>query len=173
MRHRDRKEPVDEACRAASRDHGNAWNRATSRLAKRPERANEYAALLKKHKGNTNRARGELARSHRAEFRQLLFDELAKLGRRRCECGAEILPGSTCWACPPESAIPGGLVPEVHWRQGRKVGRTLYIHRSGSESGQLVGMVDTPELAAEICEAMNARGSTERSGESRAADERP
>ena len=39
--------------------------------------------------------------------------------------------------------------PEPVWRVGRKVGRTLYRH------GQLVGMVDTREMAATICEAMN------------------
>jgi len=35
------------------------------------------------------------------------------------------------------------------WRQGRKVGRTLYF------DDILVGMVDTPNLAAAICAAMN------------------
>lgn len=43
------------------------------------------------------------------------------------------------------------------WRTGRKVGRTLYIHQDGEETGRLIGMVDTPELAEQICEAMNAR----------------
>ncbi|WUI02122.1 hypothetical protein OHR68_10030 [Spirillospora sp. NBC_00431] len=45
------------------------------------------------------------------------------------------------------------------WRPGRKVGRTLYIHRDGEEDGELVGLVDTPELAAAICDAMNVRDS--------------
>jgi hypothetical protein len=35
------------------------------------------------------------------------------------------------------------------WRVGRKLGRTLY------KDDQCVGMVDTPELAAEIVRAMN------------------
>ena len=35
------------------------------------------------------------------------------------------------------------------WRVGRKVGRTLY------RDEQLVGLMDTPELAAEVVEAMN------------------
>lgn len=35
------------------------------------------------------------------------------------------------------------------WRQGAKVGRTLY------RDGVLVGLVDSPELAAEIVAAMN------------------
>jgi hypothetical protein len=38
---------------------------------------------------------------------------------------------------------------EPRWRQGRKVGRTLYV------DDVLVGLVDTPELAREIVEAMN------------------
>lgn len=45
-------------------------------------------------------------------------------------------------------------------RQGHHVGRTLYEYPAGqdpaSKTGDLVGMVDTPELAAEICEAVNA-----------------
>lgn len=36
------------------------------------------------------------------------------------------------------------------WRVGRKLGRTLYIDEV------LVGMVDTREIAAAICDAMNA-----------------
>ena len=35
------------------------------------------------------------------------------------------------------------------WRVGRKLGRTLY------KDDRCVGMVDTPELAAEIVAAMN------------------
>ena len=38
---------------------------------------------------------------------------------------------------------------EPLWRVGRKLGRTLYVH------DQVVGMVDTPELAAAIVDAMN------------------
>lgn len=37
------------------------------------------------------------------------------------------------------------------WRTGHKLGRTLYI------GDTLIGMVDTPALAAEIVEAMNAQ----------------
>ena len=44
---------------------------------------------------------------------------------------------------------------EVVWRVGRKVGRTIYRH------GQLVGLVDTAAIAAEIVEAMNAREADE------------
>jgi hypothetical protein len=41
------------------------------------------------------------------------------------------------------------LANDKGWRPGRKVGRTLY------HDGKLVGLVDTPELAAGICDAMN------------------
>lgn len=41
------------------------------------------------------------------------------------------------------------------WMPGRKVGRTLYIHEDAAETGRLVGLVDTPEIAAAICAAMN------------------
>jgi hypothetical protein len=37
------------------------------------------------------------------------------------------------------------------WRVGTKLGRTLY-----NEHGDLVGMMDTPELAARVVEAVNA-----------------
>ena len=40
----------------------------------------------------------------------------------------------------------------AEWRVGRSVGRTLYL------DGKLVGLVDTPELAAEIVETMNRVG---------------
>lgn len=42
-------------------------------------------------------------------------------------------------------------------RQGRKVGRTLYTQfgPDPSDDDQLVGLVDTEELAAAICEAFN------------------
>lgn len=38
----------------------------------------------------------------------------------------------------------------AEWRVGRSLGRTLY------RDGQLVGLVDTAEIAAEIVEALNA-----------------
>ena len=45
------------------------------------------------------------------------------------------------------------------WRVGRKLGRTLY------EDEKLVGMMDTPELAERVCEAMNDWGAHEKSKE--------
>ncbi len=45
----------------------------------------------------------------------------------------------------------GGKGETPVWRRGRKVGRTLY------REDVLVGVVDTPELAAAIVNAMNAK----------------
>lgn len=42
-------------------------------------------------------------------------------------------------------------MPAETWRVGRKLGRTLYV------DDQVVGMVDTPELAARIVAAMNGK----------------
>jgi hypothetical protein len=46
---------------------------------------------------------------------------------------------------------------ETYLRAGRSVGRTLYECSADDQDGQLVGMVDTPELAAEIVAAVNRR----------------
>jgi hypothetical protein len=43
------------------------------------------------------------------------------------------------------------------WRQGRKVGRTIYVQRGGdpSDDDELIGVMDTPELARAACEGFN------------------
>lgn len=43
------------------------------------------------------------------------------------------------------------------WRTGRKLGRTVYAQRGAepSDDDQLIGVMDTPELAAEACRAHN------------------
>jgi hypothetical protein len=46
---------------------------------------------------------------------------------------------------------------ETYLRAGRSVGRTLYECTASNPDGTLVGMVDTPELAAEIVAAVNRR----------------
>ena len=49
--------------------------------------------------------------------------------------------------------------PTAKLRQGRRVGRTLY-HQQGpepSEDDPIIGMVDTPELAATIVAAVNGQ----------------
>lgn len=45
------------------------------------------------------------------------------------------------------------------WRVGRKVGRTIYAMTGPepSDDDPLIGVMDTPELAAEACEAHNYR----------------
>lgn len=56
-------------------------------------------------------------------------------------------------------ATEGGTGP-LRLRVGRKVGRTLYrLNPDGSED--LIGVVDTRELAAEIVAAVNAVGDDE------------
>jgi hypothetical protein len=39
---------------------------------------------------------------------------------------------------------------ELPWRQGRKVGRTIY-----DANDELIGVMDTPELAAKVVKAIN------------------
>lgn len=44
----------------------------------------------------------------------------------------------------------------VPWRQGRRKGRNLYaVTGEDWEAHPPIGMLDTPELAAEACEAHN------------------
>ena len=62
------------------------------------------------------------------------------------------------------AALQAGVLPDLDriedtMRQGRKVGRTLYlmVGTEASDDDVLVGLVDTPELAQAIVEAYNAR----------------
>lgn len=41
------------------------------------------------------------------------------------------------------------------WRVGRTVGRTIYATPPGDEDGVLIGLFDTPDLAAAACRAHN------------------
>lgn len=43
------------------------------------------------------------------------------------------------------------------WRVGRKVGRTVYRQRGPdpADGDELIGLMDTPELAALVVEAVN------------------
>jgi len=45
------------------------------------------------------------------------------------------------------------------WRTGRKVGRTIYrqVGPGPSDADELVGLMDTPDLARMVVDAMNAR----------------
>jgi hypothetical protein len=46
--------------------------------------------------------------------------------------------------------------PGKRLRAGTQVHRTLYLHDGDDPKGVLVGMVDTPELAAHVVQAVNA-----------------
>lgn len=59
------------------------------------------------------------------------------------------VPYKGCANCRFVSSLRPATAPR--WRVGRTLGRTLYV------DDKCVGMVDTPELAAAIVEAMNAR----------------
>jgi hypothetical protein len=48
-------------------------------------------------------------------------------------------------------------VPGERWRTGSKVGRTIYIVTPEHPEGMLVGLVDTPELAQLVVDAVNRR----------------
>lgn len=72
-----------------------------------------------------------------------------------------------CWAEPCRAGECGGGVvcqchpgPERHpvFRTGRKVGRTVYVQTGTdpADSDTLIGVMDTPGLAAFAVEAMNA-----------------
>lgn len=50
----------------------------------------------------------------------------------------------------PEPKRPKGDLP---WRVGNSLGRTLY-----DVEGEFVGLMDTPELAQLVVDAVNARG---------------
>lgn len=56
----------------------------------------------------------------------------------------------------PEYILGGERVP-VTWRTGRHVGRTVYAQAGPepSDADLLIGVMDTPELAAEACEGRN------------------
>ncbi len=43
------------------------------------------------------------------------------------------------------------------WRQGTKNPRNLYVHQGDDETGQPVGQMYSAELAALVCDAVNAQ----------------
>jgi hypothetical protein len=59
-------------------------------------------------------------------------------------------------------AEPRKTVKPGYLRAGRSVGRTLYECTRADQDGTLVGMVDTPELAAEIVAAVNRQRARQR-----------
>lgn len=55
-------------------------------------------------------------------------------------------------------SLSGGLMePNYHWRVGRKVGRTIYIQKQfrPSTADELIGLMDTKELAEFVCRCVN------------------
>lgn len=60
------------------------------------------------------------------------------------------------------------ILPGHRFRYGSQVGRTLYLHNTDDPKGILVGVMDTPELAALVCEAVNAHLEYEESKAERA-----
>lgn len=58
---------------------------------------------------------------------------------------------------------------EAPWRTGRRVGRTIYVDDGNpdpNDGSKLIGVMDTPELAAEAVEAHNRRVSAPHTGSS-------
>jgi hypothetical protein len=75
--------------------------------------------------------------------------------------GDEIRARAEEWAAEQDAAeaapVPDGL-PMPLWRVGRSVGRTVYrmVGPNASKDDVLIGMMDTPELAKQVVEAVNA-----------------
>ena len=64
----------------------------------------------------------------------------------------------------PDSAAPSvddlvGIVPPNRMRVGRKVGRTIYEQYGPepTDDDPLIGVMDTPELAAEVVKSVNRK----------------
>lgn len=61
----------------------------------------------------------------------------------------------------PHHDCPGGTWCDCQhmWRVGRSVGRTVYrmVGNDASKSDQLIGVMDTPELARRVVDAVNAK----------------
>jgi hypothetical protein len=54
---------------------------------------------------------------------------------------------------------PSDGLPMPWWRVGRHLGRTLYLQDGPvpSDSDQVIGFMDTPELGRQVCDAVNAQ----------------
>lgn len=91
-----------------------------------------------------------------ATQRQLLDDEAARIFVTE--------PPEPAPAVPPASMPTAG--PE-RWRHGRKIPRNLYRQTEDNPYGEYIGVVDTPELAAVVVEAVN-RMLAEREGDDHA-----
>jgi len=94
--------------------------------------------------------------------RDLLAETIVQHGRRdigHCTCGHAYPLGRpytdhVLTEYDKAAAIPIGM----HRRTGRTAGRTIYARRGAAPSGDdpLIGVMDTPELAAEAVRAHNS-----------------
>lgn len=78
--------------------------------------------------------------------------------------------GCRCWQCIDKENRPKRAERLMRpWRISRKVGRTIYVQAGPepSDRDKLIGVMDTPELAALVIDAVNRLLSeTTRQGES-------
>lgn len=62
---------------------------------------------------------------------------------------------------PEEEPLPSHLMQTIYppkcWRTGRKVGRTIYLQHGDepSDDDQLIGVMDSPDLAERVVMAVN------------------
>ena len=85
-----------------------------------------------------------------------IWDRLAALPLSAVTVRETITSGCTYRGSP---ARPDAVA--LPWRTGRRVGRTIYAQAGpeASDDDPLIGVMDTPELAAEAVDAHNARRS--------------
>lgn len=96
------------------------------------------------------------SRTSSAERGQREQDRLAALPLSAVTVRETITSGCTYRGSP---ARPDAVA--LPWRTGRRVGRTIYAQAGpeASDDDPLIGVMDTPELAAEAVDAHNARRS--------------
>ena len=63
------------------------------------------------------------------------------------------------WVTPPAPRPSGEELQKLRWRQGRRVGRTIYaeIGDQPSEADPLIGVMDSPGLAESVVISHNAQ----------------
>jgi uncharacterized protein (DUF433 family) len=81
------------------------------------------------------------------------------------ECWAEFEALADAVAALDDPALrEAGATPE-HWRVGTKVGRTIYAGTADNPRGRLIGLMDTPALAAQVVAAVNGQADLQREGD--------
>lgn len=132
-------------------DEAVAWFRADpGRVRDLDDVANRSAAITLVNAALAGIARG--APERRDDER---YCPQCDSGGHECSgCGTSITHegGRACAACAAGSlpAMPPEVTEAPAWRVGRKVGRTVYI------GDELVGVMDSPELASQVVSAVNA-----------------